>query len=216
MTRPAASGAISRRGRPVDAGKQCAILEHARRMFTELGIAGTSMDALADAAGVSKGTIYKHFSGKRALFDAILQDLLQRLPAPVDVIGRIGESPAQPLAMRLLAIAEAVRTLATSPLLHDIQRMLALTGDAGAGDQPSFWHTCAVPYQLEFARFLERETGAGRLSVDDARTAASQFFSLVASEPFIRMLMGEALDRRGRTREQLDAAVAMFLRAYRP
>ncbi|RZA19279.1 MAG: TetR/AcrR family transcriptional regulator [Lysobacteraceae bacterium] len=218
MTRetPGGNRAGTRRGRPVDAGKQRAIFDAARRMFTEHGIAGTGMDELADAAGVSKGTIYNHFGGKRALFEAILHDLLRQLPAPDEVIGRFDDALAQPLPARLLAVAGAVRTLATSPLIHDIQRMLALPAGAADGRKPSFWRACVVPYRLEFARLLEQETRAGRLRVDDARAAASQFFSMVASEPFIRMLMGEASDRRERAGESLEATVAAFLRAWRP
>ena len=185
-------------------------------MFTEYGIAGTNMDQLAEAADVSKATIYNHFEGKRALFDAILQDLLQQLPAPADLIGRPGGPLPQQLAERLVEIARAVCTLATSALMHDIQRMLALPKDGDGGSQASFWQVCAAPYQLEFAHLLDRESRAGRLCVSDARVASSQFFSLMAGEPFIRMLMGEAPDRRDRTAEQLDAAVATFLRAYRP
>ena len=206
--------ATSRIGRPVDAGKHRAILEHARRMFAEHGIAGTNMDELADAVGVSKATIYSHFGGKRSLFDAILQDLLQQLPAPADLIGRADGPLPEPLAKRLMDIARAVRALATSALMHDIQRMLALPKDGGS--QASFWQVCVAPYHIEFADLLDRKTRAGQLRVDDAGVASSQFFSLVASEPFIRMLMGEAAERRDCIAEQLHAAVATFLRAYRP
>lgn len=203
-------------GRPVDAGKHRAILEHARRMFSEHGLAGTNMDELADAAGVAKATIYARFGGKRPLFDAVLQDLLLQLPTPSDLVGPLDGPLAEPLAQRLVVIARAIRTLATSTLVRDIQRLLALTLDGSSGDQVSFWQVCAAPYQLEFARLLDLETRAGRLCVTDSRAASSQFFSLVGSEPFIRVLMGEAAHGRDRARSQLDATVVAFMRAYQP
>src|SRR3546814_8149225 len=77
---------VVRRGRPSDPGKHDAILENARRMFTRLGFDGTSMDELAQHAGVSKATIYNHFDSKEALFEATFERLLQALPPPAELI----------------------------------------------------------------------------------------------------------------------------------
>ncbi len=43
------------------------VLEGATELFAENGIDGTSIDAIASAAGVSKATIYKHWADKDAL-----------------------------------------------------------------------------------------------------------------------------------------------------
>ncbi|MEO8735569.1 MAG: TetR/AcrR family transcriptional regulator [Edaphobacter sp.] len=43
------------------------VLEAAADLFAGQGIYGTSMDAIAEASGVSKATIYKHWSDKDAL-----------------------------------------------------------------------------------------------------------------------------------------------------
>lgn len=43
------------------------VLEAAAELFANRGIDGTSMDAIADASGVSKATIYKHWPDKDAL-----------------------------------------------------------------------------------------------------------------------------------------------------
>src|SRR5690348_17437726 len=55
-------------GRPKDLEKRAAILEAAKRLFPQHGFEGTSMDAVAAEAGVSKLTVYSHFGGKEALF----------------------------------------------------------------------------------------------------------------------------------------------------
>lgn len=183
---------------------------HARRMFAEFGVASTNMDELAKAAGVSKATIYNHFEGKQALFDAILEDLLQQLPAPADLIAR---APAT-LRERLTVTAHAASALATSPVVRDIQRMLALPLDGVAGDRASFWRKFAAPFQRELARLLDDEVRAGRLSISDTRMASSQFFSLVASEPFIRTLAGAVPDASSSSMSHVEAAVSTFLRAY--
>ncbi len=48
------------------------LLETAKRLFTEQGVADVTMSAVADAAGVGKGTLYRHFENKLALSMAML------------------------------------------------------------------------------------------------------------------------------------------------
>jgi len=52
--------------------KREAIIEAARRAFEEFGVQGTSMDKLAEMAGVSKRTVYNHFASKEELYAAVL------------------------------------------------------------------------------------------------------------------------------------------------
>lgn len=47
-----------------------ALVESAVELFTTNGYAGTSLDAIAKRARVTKGALYHHFSGKQALFEA--------------------------------------------------------------------------------------------------------------------------------------------------
>jgi AcrR family transcriptional regulator len=47
--------------------------------FAERGFYGTAMDDLAQAAGVTKPVFYQHFSSKRALFVAVLENVGERL-----------------------------------------------------------------------------------------------------------------------------------------
>jgi AcrR family transcriptional regulator len=53
--------------RPRSAEAHRKVLEAAVRLFSERGIDGTSMDAIASASGVSKATIYKHWPDKDRL-----------------------------------------------------------------------------------------------------------------------------------------------------
>jgi len=54
-------------GRPRSERAHVQVLEAALKLFSERGIDATSMDAIAEASGVSKATIYKHWSDKDAL-----------------------------------------------------------------------------------------------------------------------------------------------------
>src|SRR3546814_4462071 len=149
---------VVRRGRPSDPGKHDAILENARRMFTRLGFDGTSMDELAQHAGVSKATIYNHFDSKEALFEATFERLLQALPPPAELIG----GPQGELAERLHAIGCALYRLANSPLMIDIQRLFILARDTPQSGQNSFWQQSIAPYPHVLSELLREQAQPGQ------------------------------------------------------
>src|SRR5262245_4805346 len=57
-----------------DGSKRRQILDGARKVFMDLGFDGASMNEIARAAGVSKGTLYVYFADKSRLFEAIVED----------------------------------------------------------------------------------------------------------------------------------------------
>ena len=54
--------------------KRQLILRHARQHFVSEGYAATRMEPIAREAGVSTATLYTLFSGKAALFSAVIDD----------------------------------------------------------------------------------------------------------------------------------------------
>src|SRR5918997_4153046 len=50
------------------------LLAGGKRLFAERGVAATSMKEIADAAGVGKGTLYRHFAHKGELCHAVLRE----------------------------------------------------------------------------------------------------------------------------------------------
>jgi AcrR family transcriptional regulator len=54
--------------------RRAQILDAARQSFVKRGVAATTVDAVAKAAGVAKGTVYLYFDSK----DAILRDILTK------------------------------------------------------------------------------------------------------------------------------------------
>lgn len=52
--------------------KRQAILDGAKRVFLAYGYSGASMEAIAEAAPVSKPTLYSHFKSKQELFAAVV------------------------------------------------------------------------------------------------------------------------------------------------
>jgi AcrR family transcriptional regulator len=70
--------------RPRSVRAHDAVLDAALRLFADRGIDATSMDAIAEASGVSKATIYKHWPDKDALCVEVMARLLGRDTVPPD------------------------------------------------------------------------------------------------------------------------------------
>jgi AcrR family transcriptional regulator len=61
------------------AARQEAILRGAARAFARAGYAGTSMEDIAAASGITKIIVYRHFDSKEDLYRAVLQRVFDRL-----------------------------------------------------------------------------------------------------------------------------------------
>src|SRR5436189_1917600 len=55
------------------------ILDAAQRVFLKRGYQSTSLDEIAETAPASKPTIYAHFPGKEALFEAVVARVIEGL-----------------------------------------------------------------------------------------------------------------------------------------
>ena len=65
-------------GREEPGGKAETILAAAERAFLARGFGAVTMDAIAREAGVSKATVYAHFTGKEELFGAVVARVSER------------------------------------------------------------------------------------------------------------------------------------------
>jgi len=63
------------RSQVVSAAKSAAILEAAQRAFLTHGLRGTSMEAIARAAGIAKPTLYAYFPDKETIYRAVIEGL---------------------------------------------------------------------------------------------------------------------------------------------
>ncbi len=74
------------------------LLERALHVLCLHGIDGFSMDLLADEAGVTKRTIYRHFESKMGMVEAVIERQLSRLEAAMEPSGGTQSDPL--LALR--------------------------------------------------------------------------------------------------------------------
>ena len=103
------------------------ILEGARRLFAANGFDATSMDDIAEAAGVAKGAVYHHFASKEAVFLRVLEDVqagIAAAPVPPEALRE--RDPAEQIAGAVLRYLLA----ASEP---DVRRVLLIDGPAVVG-----------------------------------------------------------------------------------
>jgi len=73
------------KNQPKDMDKKRRLFEAAARLFAEKGFEKTTVDEIAEAAEVAKGTVYYHFKGKEELFLFLVEEgmaiLMRRIAA---------------------------------------------------------------------------------------------------------------------------------------
>jgi AcrR family transcriptional regulator len=151
-----------RRERADAVRNRAAILHAAERLFAERGISAVSMDAVAAAAGVGKGTLFRRFGDKAGLAVALLDERERELQAAV-LSGPPPLGPGAPPGERLRAFASsyvdfAIRHVA---LLH-----VSETGSPGARYRIGsyrLWHRHVAALLAEARPDLDAEFAAHAL-----------------------------------------------------
>lgn len=206
---PKAVAKAVRLGRPPDADKRLAVIDAAKQLFSIDGLQGTSMDAIAKLAGVSKVTVYRYFTDKDALFrESVAQACASSAPDGWDLLGGS-------LKHRLTRIAEDFFDLITSEQAMSLYRLMTSNPRRHRKLSLLFWEAGPEAIMQRFAQLLEAAQAAGEIQVEDTRAAAAHFFFLVKAEDHMRLLIG-IIDKvaPAKRRTHIDGVVAVFLRAY--
>jgi AcrR family transcriptional regulator len=77
---------------------RAALVASARHVFATRGFEGASLEEIADAAGYTRGAIYKHFANKEDLFfavcDAVNTEVLDTFAEQLDIDGDVSNRAA--------------------------------------------------------------------------------------------------------------------------
>ena len=121
--------------RPAVPTRRADILLAARDVFNVRGYAGTRMDDIARAAGISKAALYLQFDGKEALFQALVIELIETMlpqAAPAD----FGDLPAETILRQFIGFMAA---RLTEPGMAFVPRVIIGEG-ANFPDLARFYH----------------------------------------------------------------------------
>lgn len=196
-----------------DGAKRRQILDGARRVFLSMGFDGASMNEVARAAAVSKGTLYVYFASKEELFAALLRDEKRDQAEQIcrfdddgpDLqtnLKRFGTRFIQ-LLLRPDSLAHLRTVVAVAPKFPEIGR--------------AYYEAGPETGRRRLARYLDRHVAAGRLAIPDTLVAAQQFGELCKSGLLLEVLLSVGSPPSSADIERhVGTAVDLFLRAYAP
>jgi AcrR family transcriptional regulator len=134
-----------------------ALIDAARRIMADRGVADVSIQQITDAADVGFGSFYNFFPDKAQLFEAALQQALEEYGALIDSVTESAEDPAEVVAIAIKMMGQLV---SVNP---EMARIFVR-----AGDSSLVWPSGIAARAL---RDIERGIAAGRFNVTNAYAA---------------------------------------------
>lgn len=216
---PPSSGAGQHRVRGTgpykNPAKREAVLHASAALFVKRGFTGTSMGQVADAAGVSKQTIYSHFRDKEHLFAEVVAMKLReygidRGGPPLDA-----DADAPDPSAALLAVGMAFGRMAAEPDVVMVNRLII----AEARNQPEvaemFYRNAPLRSIKVVADLLRSLRGRGLIADLDCDEAAWDLRNLWIGRYRDEMLFGQiqTLDA-ARLEAHIRRVNDLFLRLY--
>ena len=189
--------------------RERAILDAALKVFAAQGYTGTSMDAVAAEAGVTKPTLYSYFPSKESLFQAMM---LGKRDAMLDVFEHPSE---QGMVADLLVFAWAYADTVMRPEMLSLARLII--GEVQRFPEIGRAYQASGPDHLlrGIMRYLEGQRRAGRLEFEDAELAAQDLWGLILSAPRTQALyMPDVQPDRAVLQRYILNGLRVFLKAY--
>jgi AcrR family transcriptional regulator len=190
--------------------KRRQIMDGARQVFLSAGFDGASMNDVARAAGVSKGTLYAYFNSKDELFEAIIRGEFAQSAERLCRFRREGDARdmLRDFGVRLISRMSEPQTRALARIVIAVAEKFPNIGRAFYEAGPLYGAT-RLAAELEY---LEK---SGALKVADPERAAWQFVDLCQSYVYKRLLFGvvDSISRED-IEASVEAGVDVFLKAY--
>jgi AcrR family transcriptional regulator len=199
------------RGRPqirCDEETRAVIAGAARKQFARSGFAGTGMDSVARAAGVSTKTLYRLFPNKAALFEGMVSERIEGLVSLVKLRACDGGDVEAALAEALLICGE----LMLDGEVIALQRVVAGESDKFPDVAETFFNKAIAPTQSALAGWLRVQVRRGTIGLDDADVAAGMLLGMLALQPLRAAMFGhQPPPSRYEIEQRAKACAALFL-----
>lgn len=197
--------------RSKDEAKHEAILKAAIKLFLKNGYSNTSMDAVAEAARVTKQTVYAHYESKDKLFTTMLSHLCEK-HVPVVQLNKLKN---QSLEQALYNIGMAFLNTVTTPEVLALTKLVIAEGAKHPKIASQYYDGGTLLMVNVLSDFLKFYVDNNTLHINSTRSAASYFIALLKGQYYIRMMLGvktsaTAADKQFHVKETVQA----FLRIY--
>jgi AcrR family transcriptional regulator len=189
--------------------KRRQIVEGARQVFLSAGFDGASMNDIARAAGVSKGTLYAYFNSKDELFEAIIRGEFAQAAERLCKFRRGGDARdmLRDFGVRLISRM-------SEPGTRSLARVV-IAAEKFPHIGRAFYEAGPLYGATRLAAELEDLQKSGALKVPDPERAAWQFVDLCQSYIYKRLVFGvvDSISRED-IEASVEAGVDVFLKAY--
>lgn len=202
---------VNRTGRPKDPAKRAAILDAATALFAMQHYDTVTMEDVAAKAGVSKMTVYSHFSDKDALFENVVSGVSDQI-----MKGLSGADCDQlPLRERLSRIGVAFLTVVIDINVAGLVHLLPAASRGNRALVTRFFNAGPARTTAALSEIISSAAARKELIVDSPTLAAEDLMSLWEGGLPARIVFGlvepstpEEIERRARR------GTDIFMRAY--
>jgi AcrR family transcriptional regulator len=177
------------------------ILDAALRRFSEKGYLGATTREIALEAGVAEVTLFRHFSSKEALFEAVLSTH-SFLPALKEIIPSIKEKPIEEA---LVLIAQ--KYLATLDRRKDFIKILLSQSHFFPEKVHSIYHAFLAEIFTTLATYFRDMQQAGILRTFDPVLGARAFLAMF----FTYFLTNDIIQFQAKERTSTDAVIREYI-----
>lgn len=196
------------------AAKRRQIVAAARRLFLDRGFERTSMEAIREAAGVSKPTLYAYYLSKEDLFAAVVREFVDGLAAAwlPATTGQFHLGSQADLHRALAALAHQAISVLLEP--ESVALVRVVIAETPAIPRLGAIFREAVPERglAMVAALLGRARDQGLIGAPDLEAAARLFIGPLLTYQYLDGLLSAGPPRRPSPR-QIDALVDLYLNA---
>jgi AcrR family transcriptional regulator len=197
----------------VAATNRAAILNSAMGLFLELGYDRTSLARVAQAAGVSRATLFKQFPTKAELFEAAV---LAAGGSPENSPESDAVSPPTgDFHEGLVTLGLAYVELLTRPSMVGLMRVLIAESARFPELRERTFDFGTLPVLAALGRYLRAAHASGAVDIDDFDVASAQFLGMIASAVFWpRLVHGTWTISQKETRRAVEEAARTIAARY--
>jgi AcrR family transcriptional regulator len=188
--------------------KNAIVLAAAEKAFVKDGYAGTSVDAIAEMAGVSKRTVYSNFKTKQVLYAEVIRKRAAHVvPAEIDA-ELIDADPEETLLKISVAFLQGIyapeqvafyqTVVADSRQFPDVGEML--------------FNGPIMRSQSVFDAYFRKQAHKDLMRFPNLDLAAAQFVALLKTDLHLRLMFNQPADTSKRAIEEIArSSIHLFL-----
>ncbi len=203
---------VNQSGRPKDLEKRARILQAAKAIFLKSGYHGTSMNQIAQEAGVTKLTVYNHFQDKVNLFICAITETCEETLCTKQFDLDTSADFYQTLfivcsrALQIIYSPEALKLDHVLLELASEQNPLAL----------QFFEASHTRMENQLAEFFQKAAQLGFIQADDPIYQTELLLTLLLGVRHHKVLLGITAAPNAQELEQIIRdAIDLFLLKYR-